>query len=181
MLDHDITTGCDTDSFCSGEPVTRQQFVAFLWRAAGEPQPTQPGSQVFDDVDAGSYADSAIGWAVEAGVTVGCKQATADSPAMFCPRTTTTRAHIAAFLYRYTGARHNPDQIFDDVDPDSYYGPAVAWMNTHNITTGCTPSTFCPHRPVTRAHAAAFIYRIATNPDSASGLKSYSDPRQSGS
>ena len=52
------------------------------------------------------------------------------------------------------------------MDPSSYYAAAVAWMNTHAITTGCADDSFCPHRPATRAHTATFLHRIATRPDS---------------
>ena len=165
MLTHTITAGCDDDSFCVSRPVTRQHFVTFLWRAAGEPEPSQPGSQIFADVTAGGYADKAIGWAAEHGVTAGC--ATDDNGnRRFCPHTPSTRAQISAFLYRYTGALHAAERVFADVDPSSYYAAAVAWMTTHDITTGCADDSFCPHKPATRAHAATFIYRIATRPDS---------------
>ena len=39
-LTHGITVGCDDDSFCAGQPVTRKHFVVFLWRAAGQPEPS---------------------------------------------------------------------------------------------------------------------------------------------
>ena len=165
MLTHGITVGCDDDSFCVGRPVTRQHFVVFLWRAAGEPEPSQPGSQIFEDVTEGGYANEAIGWAFEQGVTVGCFTDDSDKR-RFCPHGPSTRAHISAFLHRYAGAQHPSDRVFADVDPSSYYAAAVAWMHTHGITTGCADDSFCPHKPATRAHAGTFIYRIAIRPDS---------------
>ena len=39
-------------------------------------------------------------------------------------------------------------------------------MHTHSITAGCAADSFCPHTLATRAHAATFIYRIATRPES---------------
>ena len=52
------------------------------------------GSDIFDDVPAGHWADEAIGWAVENGITqgVGHRQ--------FDPDGTVTRAQIVTFLYR---------------------------------------------------------------------------------
>ena len=73
MLEHGITVGCDTDSFCPQQDVTRQEFVTFLWQAAGAPEPTVFGSAIFGDVPEDSYANSAIGWAAERGITVGCQ------------------------------------------------------------------------------------------------------------
>ena len=165
MLTHGITAGCDDDSFCVGQPVTRGDFVVFLWRAAGRPEPPQSGSQIFDDVTDGGYADKAIGWASEHGITAGCVLDD-NGNRRFCPHSLATRAHISVFLYRYTGALHDPEEVFADVDPSSYYAAAVAWMHTHGITAGCAADSFCPHTLATRAHAATFIYRIATRPES---------------
>ncbi|MDE0233254.1 MAG: S-layer homology domain-containing protein [bacterium] len=49
----------------------------------------------FTDVPAGHYAEDAIAWAVEQGITQGC----ADD--RFCPDEKVTRAEIVTFLYRY--------------------------------------------------------------------------------
>ena len=48
---------------------------------------------------------------------------------------------------------------FDDVDPDKFYAASVAWMADNGITTGTTPTTFEPDRPVTRGEVATFLYR----------------------
>ena len=167
MIEHGITAGCDADSFCSDDPVTRTHFVTFLWRAAGSPDPARSGSEVFGDVDADSYAADAIGWAAEAGVTAGCQAATATAIGRFCPGHNVTRGQIATFLYRYVRAHHDSYDVgFDDVDADDYYALPVAWMANHGITAGCNETLFCPADPATRAQAAAFIYRTATTPDS---------------
>ena len=168
MLEHNITTGCGQEMFCPSRAVTRQEFVTFLWRAAGRPVPEALGSEVFTDVESSYYSDSAIGWAVQAGVTVGCRDQ--DSTRWFCPSRPATRAQIATLLYRYIHddqAQQPPAQTgFNDVDPNAYYAPAVAWMVEHNITTGCEPDTFCSGRSATRAHTAAFLFRIHNNPQS---------------
>ena len=159
MLQHAITTGCNDDSFCSNQPTNRQQFIVFLWRLAGQPQPDTPGSEIFADVAQGSYADQAIGWAAQNGITSGC------APNNFCPSHTVTRAQAATFLYRHAGASHDPDpNTFSDVAADAYYAQAVAWMTANDITSGCAPNRFCPDQPATRAQVAALIYRTATNP-----------------
>ena len=170
MLDNSITTGCAHDQFCPGNDVTRQQFVVFLWRAASEPAPDTPGSATFEDVTAGGYADDAIGWAAQTGVTLGCRGSEEQPPRRFCPSAAATRAQLATLLYRYVvadGVEQPPaDTGFSDVDPNSYYAPAVAWMVSHGITNGCSADMFCPHATATRAHAAAFMWRIDTTPES---------------
>ena len=166
LLVNGITVGCDEDSFCASGPLTRQHFVVFLWRAAGEPEPSgPPGSRIFEDVAAGGYGSRAIGWAFEEGVTKGCA-ADEDGSRRFCPNRPITRAQIATLLYRYVGGASVGDAPFTDVDPDSYYAASVAWIHHHGITNGCSDDSFCPHAPATRAQAAAFLYRVAARPES---------------
>ena len=43
MIGHDVTHGCGPRMFCPDRGVTRQQFVTFLWRAAGQPTPEYLG------------------------------------------------------------------------------------------------------------------------------------------
>ena len=167
MIEHGVTTGCREDMFCPQDDVTRAQFVTFLWRAAGEPAPAEAGSHVFDDMDEGSYFDSAVGWAVQAGVTVGCRPASDPSGPGFCPWRPVTRAQAAALLHRMAGSPDPSEpHTFEDVDPDAYYAAPVAWMAQHRIATGYTPALFGPHQTASRAHAAAFIHRVATTPRS---------------
>ena len=168
MVLHDITRGCDVESFCVGVSTSRKHFVTFLWRAAGQPTPRQFGSVVFDDVATGGYTDNATGWAFEQGITVGCD--INENERLFCPNKVVTRAQIATLLYRYTGVSADPENVFTDVDTVSYYSSAVTWMHTHRITTGCTQNgdnpKFCPNQPATRAQVATLLYRVATTPTS---------------
>lgn len=94
MLESDITTGTSPTTFAPDAELTRAQFVTFLWRAAGEPNPATPHH--FDDVDAESFADEAVSWAADVGITVGT------SPSEFSPSAPATRGQIAAFLRRFS-------------------------------------------------------------------------------
>ena len=69
-------------------------------------------------------------------------------------------------LHRMAGSPPAEPAGFDDVAADAYYATAVAWMQQHAITAGCSPTAFCPRIIATRAHAAAFIHRTATTPQS---------------
>ena len=53
------------------------------------------GSDRFEDVPPGHYADEAIGWAADQGITAGCGND------QFCPDGLVTRAQIVTFLHRY--------------------------------------------------------------------------------
>lgn len=79
----------DPNSFC-----TRAQTVAFLWRAAGEPEPTSVRNP-FTDIREIAYYYKAVLWAAEQGITKGTT-ATTFSPELNC-----SRAQIVTFLYRY--------------------------------------------------------------------------------
>ncbi len=100
MILHQVTAGCTPTMFCPESNLTRQQFVTFLWRAAGRPTPTYRGSEAFTDVPDGVYADQAIGWAVSNGTTLGCTQGRFGDPDWrFCPTQDVTRGQMATLLY----------------------------------------------------------------------------------
>lgn len=54
---------------------------------------------------------------------------------------------------------------FGDVEPDRYYTEAVQWMVDESITTGTSASCFSPDGRVTRGQLAAFLYRMADEPE----------------
>ncbi|MEM8705168.1 MAG: S-layer homology domain-containing protein [Actinomycetota bacterium] len=53
---------------------------------------------------------------------------------------------------------------FGDVEDGRYFTTPVQWMVDEEITTGTSPSCFSPHRDVTRAEAAAFLWRMKGKP-----------------
>ena len=149
-------------------------------------------SELFSDVALTSFANAAIGWAREHGITSGCTVGD-DATRRFCPNEPATRGQIATLLYRYTGPETDsdarvafadsdrdsspagptggPDQPFVDVDQDSFYAAAIGWAREHGITTGCTVGDdairrFCPDHAATRGEVATFLYRVATTPAS---------------
>ena len=68
-------------------------MVTFLWRAAGQPEPTATENP-FTDVKTGDFFYKAVLWAVEYGITNGV-DATHFGPATEC-----NRAQVVTFLYR---------------------------------------------------------------------------------
>jgi uncharacterized protein (TIGR03437 family) len=50
-------------------------------------------------------------------------------------------------------------QVFTDVPPSEYYFDAVNLLSQEGITSGCTPSTYCPTDDVLRSQMAVFIIR----------------------
>ena len=79
--------------------MTRAQIVTFLLRVnnlfEAPTATTQLGSDTFSDLDAGHWADEAIGWAVANKITAGVGEG------RFDPNGTLTRAQIVTLLYRF--------------------------------------------------------------------------------
>ena len=90
-----VTKGISQDPWLFGttQSVTRAQAVTFLWRQAGEPEPSGPPT--FGDVPAGQFFTDAVAWAAENNVTKG------RNPDEFDPHAPVTRVEFAAFLSRY--------------------------------------------------------------------------------
>lgn len=149
-----ITSGTSETAFSPNAPCTRGQMAAFLWRAAGGPEPSLT-SCGFIDLRKEDYYYKAVLWAVEKGITVGT------SPETFSPEAPCTRGQMAAFLYRYSGSPEpGGSQPFSDVPGSAYYSGAVKWAVQSGITCGTSKTTFSPGAPCTRGQMAAFLYRL---------------------
>ena len=92
-VEEGITTGTSATTFSPQASCTRGQFVTFLWRYMGEPEPTS-SEHPFVDLKPGAFYYKAVLWAAENDVTTGT------DPTHFAPGQTCTRAHVVTFLYR---------------------------------------------------------------------------------
>lgn len=122
------------------------------------------GQSSFTDVEAGTWYDAAVAWAVKKGVTTGTSATT------FSPSNTCNRAQMVTFLYRAagspnSGAANNP---FVDVSTDSYYFDAVMWAVDKGITNGMDATHFNPNGDVTRGQAVTFMNRLENEKASSS-------------
>lgn len=97
-----ITQGVGDNRFAPEGEVTRAQVVTFLWRMAGQPAPAEDAS--FADVEAGSWYEPAVKWAVENQITLGTGE-NKFSPDLVCDR-----AMCVTLLYRQMGSS------LDDID-----------------------------------------------------------------
>ena len=166
MILHEVTSGCTPVAFCPDRTLTRQQFVTFLWRAAGRPAPDSAGSATFGDVTEGVYSDQAIGWAVAEGITRGCTPGDVEGADWsFCPQQSVTRGQMATLLYRHVQSPYTgQSSVYADIEPHSYYSTPVAWLTDFQVVPGCEAALFCPNRDATRAEAALFINAVAIRP-----------------
>lgn len=98
-LERSITKGVSESRFAPLDTCTRAQVVTFLYRAMGEPAPTE-GNNPFGDVAETAYYRNAVLWAVEKGITNGTGTDPATGKSLFSPEAKCTYAHILTFLWR---------------------------------------------------------------------------------
>ena len=114
----------------------------------------------YRDVSKDSYYYDAVQWASNKGITNGV------ADGVFAPDWVCTRGQIVTFLWRSVGspAPKTAKMPFADVAEDAYYAQAVLWAVENGITKGTSETTFSPDQTCTRAHAVAFLYRLAGSP-----------------
>ncbi len=154
--DPQITNGIDETHFGPEDPCTRGHVVTFLWRAAGEPEPTSAQTP-FTDLKPGAFYEKAVAWAVEKGITKG------ETDTTFAPDANCTRGQIVTFLWRFKEepAPKSATTPFTDVNPSGYYKNAVAWAVEEGVTKGLTETTFGPEATCTRGQVVTFLHRAA--------------------
>ena len=91
-VEQGITNGLTADTFGPNAVCNRAQVVTFLWRAMGSP--SSEAEQPFTDVEAGSWYEMPVLWALENGITTGTSAQT------FGPVGDCLRAQVVTFLCR---------------------------------------------------------------------------------
>ncbi|MCH5352932.1 MAG: S-layer homology domain-containing protein, partial [Acutalibacter sp.] len=150
---NNIVAGTTATTFSPEALATRAQFVSFLWRASGRPEP-QSTVNPFTDVKESDYFYKAVLWAVENKIVSGTSATT------FSPNSTCTRAQAVTFIWRHAGRPNAAAKAaFTDVPAKEYYSTAVAWGSEKKIVSGTSATTFAPNSTCTRAQAVTFLYR----------------------
>jgi hypothetical protein len=116
-------------------------------------------SGVFTDDD-GSVHEADINAIAAVEITTGC------GPALYCPALAVTREQMATFLARALSLSPAASGPFGDISDSSHQGNINA-IAAAGITTGCTPTSFCPAQAVTRDQMATFLVRALDLPPSA--------------
>ena len=115
--------------------------------------PVSAATSPFTDIATSSFRAD-IEWLYAEGVTKGC------TPTLYCPAAPVTRAQMASFLARMFALPATVNDYFID-DETSTHEDNINRLAASGITTGCTPTLYCPKAPVTRAQMASFIARAA--------------------
>ena len=148
-----IVQGVAKDEFGISTPITRAQFVTFLYRLADEPAVST--TTKFTDVDTNAYYAKAVAWAAQKGIVYG------KTDTIFAPNDTVSRAEAVTMLYRYKGEpdyNSNITTTFSDVARGAYYYDAVQWA-AGTVTYGKSATTFAPGDACDRAEGITMIYR----------------------
>ena len=153
-VENGITNGATADTFNPGGECMRAHVVTFLWRAAGQPEPTSTVNP-FEDVKESDFYYKAVLWAVENGITNGA-DASHFNPLGIC-----NRAQVVTFLHRAFGspAVENAANPFTDVESGTWYASPVLWAVASGITNGLSADSFGPNSPCNRAQVVTFLYR----------------------
>ncbi len=152
-----ITTGTSATTFSPNAGCTRADFVTFLWRAMGCPEPKT--TTYFSDVKPKAYYYKAVMWAAAEGITTGYTGTDKFGAKDICKR-----EQCVTFLYRAAGspkitAEDHKDDKFTDVKKKQYYYDAVTWAAKNNITTGIDDTTFGVKVDCTRGQLVTFLQR----------------------
>jgi hypothetical protein len=161
-----ITTGCSVTpaKFCPNDLVTREQLTTLIIRSMLGDVFTYQQTPYFTDVTAASPFFSYIQKAMELGITHGCT-ATA-----FCPQGSVSRMDASVLLVRGKLESLSGDNFsfpstpfFTDVPANLAQFPYIQKLYELGLTTGCTPTQFCPNNNLTRQEISVFLTRAFLN------------------
>ena len=134
-----IVTGYSDGTFGPGDPITRQQLAAILWRYAGSPA-AESGADYADESTIASYAVTAVDWARDTGVITG------RDGNVFDPNGRATRAQAAVILHRYlellgSGAEETPETPEDSGETRVLVAYYSATGNTEEVADAIAEAT----------------------------------------
>lgn len=157
-----VLNGVGYNEFAPNAPMTRAMFVQALANQAETYEIVD--DQRFADVVSQDWCYGAVNWAADMGIVTG------DS-GYFLPDEPITRSEMAVMLFRYA-LKCSDDLIFgdekgdsiaslfvDDEDIPAYARSAFEWAVKNKIVGGMGNHTLSPNTGLTRAQAAAVLYR----------------------
>ena len=159
LVNKDIVKGYDKQTnFKPANECSRAQMVTFLWRLAGEPEPSAKTTS-FKDIKTKDYFYKPVLWAVEKGITTGV------SKTKFDPQGICTRAQTVTFLWRMAGKPEPKAKTskFKDVKSKDYFYKATIWASEKSIVAGYSDGTFKPQGKCLRRQMVTFLYKYNNN------------------
>lgn len=159
VLSRGLFKGVTDDTFEPDTAMTRAMLVTVLHRLAGNPGAGI--SELFADVEEGSWFDEAVRWASGKGVVKGYGDST------FGPGISLTREQLAVILFRYAGesgydtsARADLTVYTDAAEVSSWAMDAMRWAVAEGIISGTSLDTLDAGGPAGRAQVATILMRF---------------------
>lgn len=113
----------------------------------------------FSDVKAGDANFAAVKYVYEHGIFEG----TGDTS--FDPEAVMSRGMLVTVLWRMSGSPEAEPPAFEDVAPDAWYGPAVAWAAGQGLVNGYSETCFAPGDDLTQEQILTILHRWAQLPE----------------
>ncbi|WP_198508001.1 S-layer homology domain-containing protein [Bacillus sp. FJAT-42315] len=155
MVEAGVIQGYGDGIYKPNEKVTRGEFATFIARALKLPE----GAPTFPDVPSSSSLAYGVNAAAAAKIVNGY------SDGKFNPQLSITRKDMALMIsnaldYLKVDVTYNESSFSDITGLSTAHKNAINKSVTLKIISGYNEHTFGPNDQATRAHAAAFIYRM---------------------
>lgn len=161
VKEHGLMSGAAKNAFEPQSPVTRGQMVFVLWKLAGSPPQSTPGSAVFSDVSENQFYSEAVMWAAGHNIVSGYPDGT------FAPNATLLRQDLAVMLRNYCDQsgidayqRADLTSYRDYAQIDAYALDALSWAVAAGLMGGTSADTMEPAATAPRCHAATVLMKF---------------------
>ncbi len=141
--------------------LTRAQWVTMLYRAAGEPEVTEPST--FTDVPTDQWYSDAVAWAQDCGIVNGVTET------LMAPNDPVTREQMVTILYRLDGEEAvecDLSAFTDEQTIEDYALAATKWAVAKGYINGIPTDDgvkLAARETTDRAQTATFFYRYLTS------------------
>jgi pimeloyl-ACP methyl ester carboxylesterase len=146
--------GYPDGTFQPNKEVTRAQAAKLVANALGFKEEDVTDQTKFTDIPADSEFLPYVRFLKQKGIMSGYKDGT------FKPNEKLTRAQMAKLLTTAFQLKGHPTKPFKDVHNGHWAARYIDALAANGITTGKPDGTFAPNKKMTRAQAAAFLYRV---------------------
>ncbi|WP_139367962.1 S-layer homology domain-containing protein [Priestia abyssalis] len=146
--------GYPDGTFQPNKQVTRGQAAKIVANALGFKEDKVTDETVFTDLPAKHEFLLYVRFLKQQGILSGYEDGT------FKPNEPLTRAQMAKLLSTAFKLKGHPTKPFKDIKAGHWAAEYIDALAANGITTGKPDGTFAPNEHVTRAQAAAFLYRV---------------------
>lgn len=161
LVNRCVAYGQVDGNFSPTSNVLRQEATAFIYRLAGYPEFTPPGTPSYSDVGTSHPLYREIEWATAEGIIGGYGDGT------FKPGIALTRQGAAVMLFKMSDNATLPStyvEKFSDVSSSHLFWKQIHWAADEGLINGYGDGTFKPSDATTRAAMAAFLHRWLDGP-----------------